>query len=182
MRLRRERTVRNARRDQTTTQTGHRFDLVQIDGTGMLERKVQQVAQCCRRLPSQPNAVAVVQRTFVLTHRLLQEVDFLALPHVRLRAATKAIEASDRHDGIVVLKTLAVLRRGATFEPAQADTRNARDQSWEILRHQRARESDRLEVARAAIGADDGDSHLRHDFQQPRVDRAAIGFDPLDLS
>ncbi len=57
------------------------------------------------------------------------------------------------------------------LDACQADAGNARGHAGEILGHQGAGQADGFEVRAAAIGADHGDAHLRHDLQQALVHR-----------
>ncbi len=56
-------------------------------------------------------------------------------------------------------------------DAGQADAGNARGHAGEELADQGARKADGLEIIAAAIGGDDGNADLGHDFEQALVDR-----------
>src|SRR3546814_14674409 len=61
----------------------------------------------------------------------------------------------------------------------EANAGQAARHRHEVLVHQRARETDRLEVAAAALGGDHRDTHLRHDLPAAVIDCLDIGLDDL---
>ena len=65
-------------------------------------------------------------------------------------------------------------RQHAPRDARQADAGDARRHAGEELRHQRARQADRLEVHAAAIGGQHADAHLGHHLQQALVHRLLV--------
>ena len=97
----------------------------------------------------------------------------LRLPGVRLAAPARLVEAADRQQSSAAGRRLACSVAQLLLDADDADAGDARGHAGEELRHQRAAEADRLEVAAAAIGRDDRDAHLGDDLEQPLVDGGA---------
>ncbi len=178
MRFRAECAERDAGRHQTLPDFGDRFHVV--DRHRCLARlEVEQIAQIDRRRGAHALAVFLVGTVGFGGHGLLQGVDQRAFEGMGFAAAAIAIKPAHRQGRYVLVPGLAMQLQHFLLDAGQADAGDARGHAGEIFRHQRAAQTQGLEVVAAAIGADHRNAHLGHDFQHALVERLLVVLDAL---
>ena len=174
MRLGRERTQRNAGRQQPLADFGDALHLLQRDGLEALGAEIQQVAQRNRRAAAHTLRIALERLVAVGGHGLLQRVDQRAIKGMRLTTAAQLVQTTHRQRHRIGIPGAAMQFHNALGDAREANARNAGWHAGEELIHQRAGEADRLEIHPAAIGGDDRDAHLGHHLQQALIHRLLI--------
>ena len=121
--------------------------------------------------------VAAEELVAVGANRGLQQVDGVVVERMGLAGAAQAVHAADFQRYDVAAPGGFVEFQHFMRDAGQADAGNARGHAGEEFAYKRAREADGLEIIAAAIGGDDGDAELAHDFEQALVHRFFVAAD-----
>ena len=178
VRLRRQRAERDPRRHQAAADVGDRLHFLQRRRLGGAA-EIEEVAHADGRQLRRALGVAAVGGVGIVRHRVLEDVDQLAVEGVRLAAVAVAVEAAHRQRRRALGEGAAVALQNHALDPRQADAGDARRHSGEEPRHQRPRQAERLEIVAAAIGAQHRDAHLRHDLEDSVVHGLLVGGERL---
>lgn len=173
MRLRAQRTQAHARRDKALADRGDRFHL--LDRHRLAQwLDVQQVAQMDRRIRLHLLRILLPQLVRRLVTGHLQHMHRGRFPGMGLAAGARLVEAADRQHVQTGFPALVMHLLGLVLNAADADAADPAGHAGEVIGTHRPAQAHRLEVQTAAIGGNHRDPHLRHDLQQPLVDRLAI--------
>ncbi len=126
--------------------------------------------------------IGVVLVARIAAHSVLQQRNGLRRPAMRLAAQAVGVFAADveraaQHRRFA--ERLGVTASGFLGDLGEAGAFDAGRSAEEELVDQGARQADRVEDLRAAIGLIGRDAHLRHDLEQSLVDRLDVALDQL---
>ena len=172
---------------ETLDDLGGWLDFVERQGLAAVFRCVLDAEQAADRRAFFRIAVHHLRELGILfrhiaAHRMLQCGDVVRVPGMAFPAHAVGIFAADIKEApqhLIVAESGGMTLHGFQRDLRQRDTFNGGGGAGEITVHELARQADRVENLRAAIGLVGGDAHLGHDLEQALVDRLDVAFDNL---
>ena len=135
---------------------------------GRLE--VQQVTQLNRVARVNSLHIFAIDGIIAAVTRSLKRMDQISIQGMRLFGCTQAVKATHGKRNHVLIECGLVSDERILFKARKPEPGNPAAHAWEVVRYERAGETQCFEIIATAIRRDYGNAHLGHDLQQPALD------------